>query len=203
MLKEIAFTWASIGVVLGSFGFYLQLTYAASRNPIETFLFIFIVALLIYGNLVYHFSRVGHLHRRRTHAPASRANLEAIYDDPAPAISVLIPSYKEETRVLLQTVLSAALMEYPHRRVIVLFDDPPNATGGDLSALQEARRLVRQLNGSFAEYGQLFSGELERFMARLGTGQLDLPAETSRVAMLYEQVASWLDEWADRSQAEP
>jgi cellulose synthase/poly-beta-1,6-N-acetylglucosamine synthase-like glycosyltransferase len=198
VLNEIAFTWASIGAVLGSFGFYLQTTYAASRNPTETFVCIFVVALLIYGNLVYHFSRLGYLHRRRTHQPASCATLEAIYDNLAPAISVLVPSYKEETRVLLQTVLSVALMEYPHRRVIVLLDDPPNSTGGDLIALHEARRLVRQLNDSFSECGRFFSREQKRFMARLRTGPLDLPAEALRVAKLYERVASWLDDWADR-----
>src|SRR5882724_7579525 len=85
MLKvryEIAFTWASLGVVLGSFGFYLQTAHAAEAgwHSRETLVFVIVVALLISGNLVYHFSRLGYLHRRRTHRAASRDILEAIYD---------------------------------------------------------------------------------------------------------------------------
>jgi cellulose synthase/poly-beta-1,6-N-acetylglucosamine synthase-like glycosyltransferase len=131
MLKvryEIAFTWASLVVVLGSFGLYLQTAQGAEAgwHSLETFVFVVVVALLISGNVVYHVSRLGYLYRRRTHRAASRDILEAIYDSPAPAVSILVPSYKEEARVLLQTVLSVALMEYPHRRVVVLLDDPPS-----------------------------------------------------------------------------
>jgi cellulose synthase (UDP-forming) len=208
MLKvryEIAFTWASLVVVLGSFGLYLQTAQGAEAgwHSLETFVFVVVVALLISGNVVYHVSRLGYLYRRRTHRAASRDILEAIYDSPAPAVSILVPSYKEEARVLLQTVLSVALMEYPHRRVVVLLDDPPSSTVDDLVALHEARRLVRELHEYFAKREQLIAREQVSFMKRLQSGQLDLPAENLRVARLYEQVATWLDEWADRINASP
>src|SRR5580765_4342396 len=93
--------------------------------------------------------RGGQRRRSETWA-APRESLEAIYDGHAPRLGILIPSYKEEGRVLLQTILSVALMEYPLRRVTVLLDDPPKSTGKDLAALNAARALVAGLNEDFA-----------------------------------------------------
>ena len=75
MLKvryEIAFTWISLAVVLGSFGFYLAQGAEAGWHSLETFVFLVVVALLISGNVVYHVSRLGYLYRRRTHRAVSR-----------------------------------------------------------------------------------------------------------------------------------
>src|SRR6266566_2856249 len=165
--REIALSWASLAIVIISLGFFLssplvsgQGSQATSRwHSVETFVFVGLVILLVSGNLVYHFSRLGYLYRRQAHRAAPRELLEGIYDSPAPRLGILIPSYKEETRVLLQTILSVALMEYPHRRVVVLLDDPPNSTGDDLVALHEARRLVRELHEYFAKRERLIARE--------------------------------------------
>ena len=45
-----------------------------------------------------------------------------------PTLTAIIPSYKEERRVIRQTLLSAALQEFPNIRVVLLIDDPPNTT---------------------------------------------------------------------------
>src|SRR4051794_20901100 len=77
----------------------------------------------IYGNLIYQFSRFGHLKRLADHRPAATEQLEAfVYAGKVPALTILIPSYKEELRTVAQTVLSAALQEYPNRRVVLLID---------------------------------------------------------------------------------
>jgi hypothetical protein len=81
----------------------------------------------------------------------------------------------------------------PHQSVGIFV--PPSSTGDDLAALQEARRLVRDLHEYFAKREPLISREQVSFMTRIQSGQLDLPAENLPVARLYEQVASWLDEW--------
>ena len=44
---------------------------------------------------------------------------------PAPPVVVLVPSFREDPRTIRQTLLSAALQDYPNRRVVLLLDDPP------------------------------------------------------------------------------
>jgi hypothetical protein len=59
------------------------------------------------------------------------ACFERIYGRHAPALVILVPSYKEEEEIIRQTLLSAALMEYPQKRVVLLLDDPPYSTSAD------------------------------------------------------------------------
>jgi hypothetical protein len=46
---------------------------------VEQICFVLIIYFIIYGNLVYHFARLGHWRRQGRHRPASRAEIEAIY----------------------------------------------------------------------------------------------------------------------------
>jgi len=84
-----------------------------------------IILFLIYGGLVYQLSRLSHLQRLSAHRSSSRERLETIYDRPAPSLTFLIPSYKEERSVVFMTMMSAALQEHPNRRIALLIDDPP------------------------------------------------------------------------------
>src|SRR5438045_3631941 len=93
---------------------------------LEDGVFVGIVGFLIYGNLIYQFTRIGYLKRIATHKPAHPQELEDfLYKRGAPPLAILVPSYKEDVQVIKQTLLSAALQEYPHRRVVLLIDDPP------------------------------------------------------------------------------
>ena len=52
----------------------------------------------------------------------------------------MVPSYKEERRVVWETLLSAALQEYPNRWVVLLIDDPVMPlTPQDAAGLARAR----------------------------------------------------------------
>src|SRR5260370_41032199 len=94
-------------------------------GSIEQSAFLLIIYYFVYGNLVYLFARLGHLRRSRDHRPASRGDLEAIFDrDQPPSLTVLVPSYKGERSVVIQTLLSAGLMEHPSRQIVLLIDDP-------------------------------------------------------------------------------
>ena len=88
------------------------------------FLLTIIVASLIYGGLVYQFARIQYVKRLRDHAPASREALEALHLDKSRSLSVLVPSYKEESLVVEMTLMSAALQDYPNRYITLLIDDP-------------------------------------------------------------------------------
>ena len=92
----------------------------------EAALLVGLVTLLAGSSLTYLVARVGATLRWRSHRPVPRsAVVEAILRD-QPTLTVLIPSYKEEPKVVWRTVMSAALQEFPGLRVVVLIDDPPN-----------------------------------------------------------------------------
>jgi cellulose synthase (UDP-forming) len=82
------------------------------------FLFIGVVAFLVYGNLVYQITRLGYFSRLRRRRSPPLDDLITSIDGRGPAVVVLVPSYKEELRTIRQTLLSAALQFYSNRRVV-------------------------------------------------------------------------------------
>jgi cellulose synthase/poly-beta-1,6-N-acetylglucosamine synthase-like glycosyltransferase len=116
------------------------------------------------------------------------------------ALVVLVPSYREELHVLRQTVLSAALMDHPHRRIVALLDDPPTGSSAEMRALDDARRLIRRLDLQFAACAAHFSRGHWDFLARAQLGEANLALEAEGVARLYEEAAAWIEtqapEWA-------
>jgi cellulose synthase (UDP-forming) len=168
------------------------------RPVLEGAVFFLSVWYLIFGSILYHVCRVGYLRRLRAHRPASRAELEAIYDaDVVPPLVVLIPSYREEEHVVRQTLLSAALMEYPNRRVVLLIDDPPNPTEpAAAAALRNMRRLPERIQALVNVQERRFVAELADFEERGRCGPLDLEAEARRLSKLYRSAATWLEDLA-------
>ncbi len=90
---------------------------------VEQFAFIAIVYALIYGNLAYQLSRLGSIRRHRSRPPAPSDLIEPLLDGESPSLTVLVPAYKEEPEVVYRTLLSAALMDYPSKRVVLLIDE--------------------------------------------------------------------------------
>jgi cellulose synthase/poly-beta-1,6-N-acetylglucosamine synthase-like glycosyltransferase len=161
--------------------------------------FIAIVYFFIYGNLVYQLSRLGYLKRIAAHRPAPRRELEAIYSAcRTPSLVVLIPSYREEKAVVRRSLLSAALMEYPDRKVALLIDDPPNPRlsleADDLAA---TRRLPAEIRSLLAAGERKFKSELVGFRQRMAKAPLNYADETRRLASLYRQAATFYEEQAN------
>lgn len=198
--REIAITALCIAVTLVLYIlFFLDFHGIYSDKAIsfflifESVLFIVVAVSFSWGNLVYQFARLGYLRRRASHSPASRDELERFYGlGNAPALTVLIPSYKEEIHVLRQTILSAALLEYPNRRITVLIDNPPDVTGQDASELQATRHMIRSLNEALASLAEPMKLECERFLQREDP---DLQLERIRLSTLYQTAAKHLDHW--------
>lgn len=118
-------------------------------------------------------------------------------------LTVLIPSYREDLAVVRQTVLSAALQEYPDRRVVILVDDPPvPATPEHAAALAGVRALPAQFQALFTGPARRLADEEHAFTARSGRlkslPSKALSAEAQRVKDLYEQTARWLEQQAER-----
>ncbi|HEX5140850.1 MAG TPA: glycosyltransferase family 2 protein, partial [Dehalococcoidia bacterium] len=103
-----------------------------------------------------------------------------------------IPSYREDVRVIRQTLLSAALQEYPHLRVVLLLDDPPNPADPEhRRALERARALPAMVADSLKEPHATFREAVEAFE---GKGLFDLVADGPTLDLLadrYEEAMQW------------
>ncbi len=71
-------------------------------------------------------TRYGHFKRVESDV-ARHDDLDQVFDADADVkeLLILVPSYKEETSVIRQTLMSAALVEYPAKRIALLIDNPP------------------------------------------------------------------------------
>jgi cellulose synthase/poly-beta-1,6-N-acetylglucosamine synthase-like glycosyltransferase len=151
--------------------------------------------LLLYGCITYHLGDYGQVTRQRKHRRAPRSAIEAVYDRESAEILVLVPSYREDEIVIRQTLVSAALAEYPGRTVVLLIDDPPNpTTPEDAATLMAARRLPRELQALFQEPADRFKLELDHFETRARQGTIDAEAEASRLASICDEIAAWLED---------
>jgi cellulose synthase/poly-beta-1,6-N-acetylglucosamine synthase-like glycosyltransferase len=199
---EAWFTLIGIGVTLGAFAAFLT-TFgfsAAERihgllGVLEAAAFLAITAVLVYGGLVYGFARLGYMRRRREFRHASGGELGDFCASANADVAILVPAYKEEATIVRQTLLSAALQEYPRRRVTLLIDDPP--TPSDLAGLQAiaaTRALPREIERLLADARQPFRSARRAFEARSARGPLDCGQETAHLALLYDHAAAWF-EW--------
>lgn len=160
--------------------------------------FALVTFALVYGNLVYQVARWGYMRRLRAHRPAQPADLNAIFDGPAPALTVLVPSYKEEARVVRQSLLSAALQDYPNKRVMLLIDDPPAPREeADRRSLIAARWLPVEIQAMLSEPRTHFQRELHEFEQRRSWGTRP-DTEARRLARLHLYAAKWLRRQASR-----
>jgi hypothetical protein len=60
----------------------------------EVLAFAVSVLFLIYGNLVYQWCRLAHCRRTLAHRPAPQHDIEQLFEQEAPSLAILIPSYQ-------------------------------------------------------------------------------------------------------------
>jgi cellulose synthase (UDP-forming) len=168
------------------------------RFSLEAISYLVIVTALTGSALAYLVTRQGFLHRTRSHRRVPRAVLDNHFDNSMPTLTVLVPSYREEVRVVRATLLSAAFQEYPTMRIVLLIDDPPHPTDpGNLAMLEAARALPGQINELLAGPSAMFSRALEQFESHVSPDYEPDVAEMRRVAATYGQAAAWLTQLAD------
>ena len=163
----------------------------------EAVVYLLIVTLLSASALAYLLSRLGYFYRIRTHHRASRAILDHFYDATTPTLTTIIPSYQEDARVIRNTLLSAALQEYPDKRVVLLIDDPyVPKTAAAREQLEAARALPREIAELLAKPASRFARALDVFEA---SRQREEPLGLASVivlAGLYDEAATWLEQLA-------
>ena len=206
--KEIFLSWMCIALTLFATMVVAWEQYPIINEQIEKqqwteltghAFFLVIVGFLIYGSLVYQSTRLGYLNRLRRQANISSEALNQTYQKAADKpLTVLVPSYKEERRVIFQTLLSAALQEHPNRRVVLCLDDPPKpGNANDAAHLAEARELPAHIMALLNRPAFMFSSSINTFNARRKRSSLNLKAETRLLANLWKEAANWFETQAN------
>lgn len=202
---ELLATWTCLTLTGAAFSIaVVDLVAPVGQHPSghlfwQAFLLLAVVGSLIYGSFVYQVTRIGCLRRQTAHRPETDEELNRQFAGrSAPSVCVLIPSYREEPRVVLQTVLSAVLADYPNRRVVVLFDDPPADGYNPSSALTQGRLMLRALRDDFAALLRRVRLERAEFQARIGFGAAHSEVEAERLALLFEACADATERFGDR-----
>jgi cellulose synthase/poly-beta-1,6-N-acetylglucosamine synthase-like glycosyltransferase len=197
-------TLAAVLLTLGAFGgFLVVFSWSAEdrlRSPfnfVKAAGFLIIVGLLVYGGLVYLSARLGYMRRRSDFRHASSDELAQFVAATDVSVAILVPSFKEEPPIVRQTLLSAALQNYPNRRVVLLIDDPPDPpTAEDRDALAAVRGLPAEIQRLVDEAREPFFLALVEAEARARIGRMQREQETARLAQLYQSVAAWFEHQA-------
>lgn len=176
--------------LLSAYGYFRLVPPDRPGLLVQVFIILLLLCTLLLGNLVYQISRFGAILRLRKDVSVSRETLEEIYDSPEPpSVCILIPSYKEEICVLKQTVLSAALSEYPARRVVVLLDDPFNGSEEEQQSLYRARLMILEVNELF----ETQSREVREVLDSVSTFFPDARKASHRLAEILTDAATRID----------
>jgi hypothetical protein len=107
----------------------------------------------------------------------------------APHITVLIPSYCEEPRVIRMTVLSAALAVYPARNIAVLIDDPIK----DEESVCRSLSTVESVKAELAVPVAYMRDEQIAWLRRRRGKQIDILVEIERLAANLQWLINWLE----------
>jgi cellulose synthase (UDP-forming) len=173
------------------------------RYAFDAIIYIAVVTLLTGSALAYLLARVGFLYRTRDHQRVPRATIDAFFATTAPTLTALVPSYREETGVVRQTLLSAALQEYPQMRVVLLIDDPPQP--GDThnrELLEGARALPAEITELLRAPREVFELALQKFEVHGMAREQATTDEMRALANRYDEACDFLRRLADESAAD-
>lgn len=203
-----AIVWSRLAIVLTILFWGMYVTSVIIRQlidgpqsyqfTVEAFGYLIVVTFLTFSALVYLIARQGALRRFSGHARVPRAVLDRHFATQQPSITVLIPSYSEETAVIRKTMLSAALQEYPALRIVLLIDDDPAKVRPEESARLEATRaLGSDIEALLAEPRERFEQALFRLEEADFTDETLIREAIPDIAAQYQWAAEWLDALAD------
>ena len=171
---------------------YLDHPFGA-RGTIEAVVYLLLVTLLTASATAYLLARLGYLQRVRDHRRAPRALIDAAFDESNPTLTVIVPSYREQPHVIRQTLLTAALQEFPSLRLVLLIDDPPNPQDPEaVRLLEQARALPEQIAALLEPPRRQFEVALDAFESTAAAGSPITAADIQRCASAYDDAAKWL-----------
>ena len=123
----------------------------SARLAVEAIVYMLVITGLAASATAYLITRIGFFYRSRAHHRAPRIALDNFLAGPTPSVTVLVPSYQEDERIIRTTLLTAALQEYPGLRVTLLIDDPQQPkTRAARDLLRSARALPAAIEAELA-----------------------------------------------------
>lgn len=168
---------------------------------LETVGFLVAVSMLAASATAYLFGRLGFYYRARQHRRIPRASIDEFFAARQPTLTALVPSYQEEPGVILMTLLSTALQEYPDLRVVLLIDDPPSPRySADRRLLDSAHALPGEVERLLAEPRRRFDLALKRFEATFDLDEQTTSEDLLALAGEYEHAAAWTRSLAEQYQ---
>jgi EAL domain-containing protein (putative c-di-GMP-specific phosphodiesterase class I)/cellulose synthase/poly-beta-1,6-N-acetylglucosamine synthase-like glycosyltransferase len=162
----------------------------SARLVVEAIVYMVVVTGLAASATAYLITRIGFFYRSRAHHRAPRIALDNFLATDTPSVTVLVPSYQEDERVIRTTLLSAALQEYPGLRVVLLIDDPQqpkNRAARDL--LRSARALPASIETELAVPYTRVRSAYERFLESPAAGGVE---DMRNLADEYRFAVGWL-----------
>jgi cellulose synthase (UDP-forming) len=211
--REVVIGLALLVVTMGSFILFFLLNYFHRRGLLEQYLpgsaseriaYNLIFAVFMYGSFTYQVSRLAFFWNVRSRVTSAQSNLAKFLANgavAAPHVEILVPSYKEESHVIWQTLMSAALVDYPNRNIVLLIDNPPNpASAEDIDLLDNARRQIAIVASQLAPLASEF-GKAARDFRSISRSAAMLDLARQRAAQLYGRAATFLDDLAADVQA--
>lgn len=165
----------------------------------EVFGYLIVTTFLTFSALMYLIARQGAFQRFSKHVRVPRAVLDRYFSTNQPAITVLIPSYSEETDVVRKTMLSAAFQEYPDIRVVLLLDDEPfNVRPENKDRLKATRALGGEIERLLSPPALRFSKALTQFIDANPASETVTGNTILTIAAHYKWAAEWLNKLADK-----
>jgi hypothetical protein len=168
---------------------------------LQTIGFLTAVSLLAASAVAYLFGRLGFYYRAKEHRRAPRAVIDAFFAERRPTMTVLVPSYQEEPGVILMTLLSVALQEYPDLQIVLLVDDPPNPRYAEPRRLLDAAQaLPAEIERLLSEPRHRAEDALLRFedtVVRSGDPTVE---QIAALASEYEYAGTWMRSLSDQYQ---
>lgn len=156
--------------------------------------FLAALSVIFYSVVHYHVCLIGFYKRHKYETMPSLETVVEIYDAPAPSVTVIVPSFKEERKIILQTLLSTALSEYPAKNVVLLIDNPQNPkSDDDIYLMDQARQIPQILQAQFTAQSSTFQHALVQYQSRKTDNASVTADETKILSDLYAQAAQWLE----------
>lgn len=205
--------WSRLAIVLSICLWVVYVVYTIIRQffdgpqtfqfTMQAISYLVVVTFLTFSALMYLLARQGALQRFSKHVRVPRAELDRHFSTYQPSITVLVPSYSEEPQVIRKTLLSAAIQEYPHKRVVLLIDDKPVASNPrDAARLEESRALGAEIMQLLAEPRKRFTAALTKFEQRHSKATHAKPGVVKQLADEYVWATAWLNALADAEEIE-
>lgn len=174
---------------------------SSARLVVEAIVYMLVVTALTASAMAYLVTRIGFFYRTRAHRRSPRAAIDESFQDAIPTVTVLVPSYQEDERVIRTTLLSAALQEHPYLRIVLLIDDPPSPTKPAAQEMLDAARLLpERLQAELEVPVRRFTEALDRFeQAQIGDREPTV-GDLRDLAAHYDFAVTWLRDLGERQE---